>query len=222
MAWSRSTLAKSTCSKFKFTSFSELFEFPVVSWSSWSLCTVLRWRTIFLFAPKLFLHLVQGTLMWFFLWAASNWLLINEFVSTLPLQCCAFSCDSVGSIFRRNSHHISHMLAMSCHDFYFDECTGTLPLQKLCHTHCRGRYPSFGNDFDQLINWYKVESKWFLKLSLSRDQIDGLSAKFPWFLTDHVKASYKSEIMMSHWAQKEPLSQKRATEGKMSHWGASW
>ena len=79
IAWSRSTLANwSTCSKFKFMSICELFEFPVLSWSSF-LFTFLMWRSIFLFAPKVFLHSVQETFSWFLRCSTSKRLLRNDF-----------------------------------------------------------------------------------------------------------------------------------------------
>ena len=82
MFWSTDSgsVAALPTSTFTFKSICELFEFSEMFWSSASvsLWTVLKCRTRFLFAPKVFWHFVQGLLSWIFACFARSWLLTKD------------------------------------------------------------------------------------------------------------------------------------------------
>ena len=80
MFWSTDSGSVAALPTFTFKSICELFEFSEMFWSSASvsLWTVLKCRTRFLFAPKVFWHFVQGLLSWIFACFARSWLLTKD------------------------------------------------------------------------------------------------------------------------------------------------
>ena len=94
-----------------------------------------------------------------------------------------------------------HSFALSCHVFYFGECTEMLPLQKIFHTQCRGRYP-----FGSKVQRSNIKSRQFLNLSLSTVQFEEpLSEK---------RAIQPQRLLLNplQWIKKEPLRLKGASE----------
>lgn len=89
-----STLAVST-SRFKFASFCDSFEFPVLS-CSFALWTFLTWRNMFLFAPKLFSQWVHLTFSWFFRCVTSKLLFMNDFGLFLQFPAMHIHIPSLG------------------------------------------------------------------------------------------------------------------------------
>ena len=126
---------------------------------------------------------------------------ISSLPSSLLLHYCAFFCGSAVQLFRQNSHRIFHKTSLSCHVFYFGECTEMLPLQKIFHTQCRGRYL-----FGSKVQRSNIKSRQFLNLSLSTVQFEEpLSKK---------RAIQPQRLLLNplQWIKKEPLRLKGASE----------